>query len=118
MPNAVIDRYLAMWNETDAEQRRELIAQTWTEDGSYVDPLMSGTGYAGLDTMVAGVQQHYPDHRFQRTGPIDTYQDRLRFTWALAAEGAPAIVTGTDFGVLAADGRLQAITGFFDPKLA
>ena len=80
--------------------------------------MMNGAGYAGLDAMVAGVQQHYPNHHFQLTSPIDAYQDRLRFTWELAVEGAPAVVTGTDFGVLAADGRLYTITGFFDPKPA
>jgi hypothetical protein len=118
MHTEVIDRYLAMWNETDAAQRRALIAQTWAEDGSYIDPVMNSAGHPGLDAMVAAVQQRFPDHHFQLTGPIDTYQDRLRFTWKLAAAGAPAVVTGTDFGVLTADGRLQAITGFFDPQPA
>ena len=114
MQTDVIDRYFAMWNETDAERRRELIAQAWAEDGSYVDPVMDGAGHAGLDAMVAGVQERFAGHRFQLTGPIDTVQDRLRFTWELAAAGAPPVVKGTDFGVLAPDGRLQAITGFFD----
>jgi hypothetical protein len=30
----LIDRYIAMWNETDAERRRTLIAETWTENAS------------------------------------------------------------------------------------
>ena len=34
----VVDGYIAMWNETDPERRRAIIEQTWTEDGSYVDP--------------------------------------------------------------------------------
>jgi hypothetical protein len=114
MQTDVIDRYFAMWNETDAERRRELIAQAWAEDGSYVDPVMDGAGHAGLDAMVAGVQERFAGHRFQLTGPIDEVQNRLRFTWELAAAGSPPVVKGTDFGVLAPDGRLQAITGFFD----
>ena len=32
----------------------------------------------------------------------------------LAPEGAPAVAKGTDFGVVAADQRLQAVTGFLD----
>ena len=40
----VIDDYIAIWNEGDAERRRQLVARTWSEDASYVDPLMSGEG--------------------------------------------------------------------------
>jgi hypothetical protein len=36
--NTSIDRYIAIWNETDAKRRQDLIAQTWTEDATYVDP--------------------------------------------------------------------------------
>ena len=31
----LIDRYIAIWNETDAARRRDLIARTWTEDAAY-----------------------------------------------------------------------------------
>ena len=37
----VIDRYIAIWNETDPARRRDLIARTWSEDASYLDPLMA-----------------------------------------------------------------------------
>lgn len=36
----IADRYIAIWNEADAERRRALIAEAWTENCSYVDPLM------------------------------------------------------------------------------
>jgi len=110
----VIDRYIAMWNETDAERRRELIARTWTDTSSYLDPMLQGEGQCGIDAMVQGVQARFPGHRFRRTSEVDAHHDRVRFTWELAPGGGAALVTGTDFGVVAADGRLQAITGFFD----
>jgi hypothetical protein len=110
----LIDRYIAVWNEADAKRRRDLIAQTWSEAASYVDPAVQGAGHAGIDAMVAGVQQRFPGHRFRRTGAVEAHNDRLRFGWDLAPEGGLPIVTGTDFGVVAADGRLFAITGFFD----
>ena len=49
----VVDGYIAMWNETDPERRRSLIEQTWTEDGSYVDPHAEVSGAEGLDALVA-----------------------------------------------------------------
>lgn len=110
----LIDGYIAMWNETDAERRRNLIEKTWTESASYLDPVMNGEGQSGIDAMVQGVQEKFPGHRFHRTSDIDSHNDRVRFSWNLAPEGGPAVVVGTDFGIIAADGRLQTITGFFD----
>jgi hypothetical protein len=110
----LIDRYIAMWNDTDAARRRNLITQTWTEAASYLDPVMNGEGQAGIDAMVQGVQARFPGHRFRRTSDVDAHHDRVRFSWELAPEDGPAVVNGTDFGVVAADGRLQTITGFFD----
>jgi hypothetical protein len=114
----LIDRYFAMWNETDASRRRELIARTWTETASYLDPMLQGDGHAGIDAMVQGVQARFAGHRFRRTSEIDAHHDRVRFSWDLAPEGGAALVTGTDFGMVAADGRLQTITGFFDQAAA
>ncbi|MGE0153879.1 MAG: nuclear transport factor 2 family protein [Reyranellaceae bacterium] len=110
----LVDRYIAIWNDTDAASRRALIARTWTEDASYVDPLMQGDGHDGLDAMIAGVQQRFPDFRFSLLGAPDAHGDRLRFGWALGPQGGAAVVKGTDFAVVAGDGRLQAVTGFLD----
>jgi hypothetical protein len=38
----IVDRYVAVWNETDPSRRYALIVTTWTEDGRYLDPLMAG----------------------------------------------------------------------------
>jgi hypothetical protein len=109
----LIDRYIAMWNETDAERRRELFAQIWAESASYLDPVARGEGRTGIDGMVRGVQERFPGHRFRRTSDVDVHHDRVRFSWELATEGGAALVSGVDFGIVA-DGRLQTITGFFD----
>jgi hypothetical protein len=111
----VVDRYIAIWNETDAARRRDLIAQTWTQDASYVDPLMRGDGPEGIDAMIAGVQQQFPGYWLERTGAVDAHNDRVRFTWAMVGETDDSpVVAGVDFGVVAADGRLQEIVGFLD----
>ncbi len=31
-------RYIALWNETNAARRQDLLANLWTEDGTYIDP--------------------------------------------------------------------------------
>ena len=110
----LIDRYIATWNETDACRRRDLIAKTWNEDASYLDPMLQGKGIDGIDAMIAAVQERYPGHRFRRTGEVESHHDCVRFTWDLAPEDGEPLVKGTDFGVVTADNRLATITGFFD----
>ena len=109
----LIDRYIAMWNETDPDARRDLIAGSWTEAGLYVDPLQRGEGHDGIDIMVAAVQDRFPTHRFRRTSDVDAHNDVLRFNWELAEEGQVPLVKGLDVGLLAGD-RLANITGFLD----
>ena len=113
-PTTLADRYLAAWNETDAARRRELIALAWTESASYVDPLMRGDGHAGIDAMIAAVQTKFPGFRFTRVSPVDAHGEHLRFTWEMAPAGEPALVVGTDFATISADGRLARMTGFID----
>jgi len=109
----LIDRYIATWNEADDERRRALISDTWTDDASYLDPMLQGEGRNGIDAMIAAVQERFPGHRFRRTGEVESHHDRVRFSWELAPEEGDVVVRGTDFGVVA-DDRLSAVTGFFD----
>jgi hypothetical protein len=112
----VVDGYIAMWNETSAEARRAIIAETWSEDATYLDPLMSGAGAEGIDAMVAGVQEQFPGHRFELTSGPDHHHDRVRFAWRLVgANGGAAVAHGVDFATLAEDGRLRSVTGFLEP---
>ena len=114
-PNtSIVDRYVAAWNATDTETRRDLIAGAFTEDGRYVDPVMKSEGHSGIDAMLAGVQQQFPGFTLRRTGPVDAHNGLLRFAWELGPDGAEAPVAGIDIGVVAADGRLSAVTGFLD----
>jgi hypothetical protein len=110
----LVDRYFAIWNEQDGPRRRALIAETWSETATYVDPKLNAEGHEGLDAMVRTVQEHYPGLSFRRLGEIDAHHDRIRFAWSFAPESGQALARGLDVAVIASDGRLQAVTGFFD----
>jgi SnoaL-like domain len=110
----LIDRYFDAWNETDAARRRELIAATWTVDADYRDPLLAGAGHDGIDAMIRAVHDRFPQHRFRRTTDVDSFADRLRFSWELTTPTGDSIVKGSDFGVVDAHGQLRAVTGFLD----
>ena len=111
----VVDNYIAIWNEGDQQRRRALIAETWTEDATYVDPLVTGEGADGIDAMIGGVQQAYPGHRFKLVSGPDAHHDRVRFSWQLFGEdGQVPVATGIDFATVADDGRLKDVTGFLE----
>jgi hypothetical protein len=92
----LVDRYIAMWNETDAGRGRGLIAKIWADGASYLDPVLSGEGLDGIDAMVKAA-----------------HHDRAQFTWELGPEGGRALVKGLDFATLSNAGCLKTVTGFF-----
>jgi hypothetical protein len=114
--NTTIQLYIEAWNETDAARRRELVASVWTDDGTYVDPLMTGAGHDSIATMIGLAQEQFPDHRFELSYGPDAHNDRVRFAWRLYAPQADAPVAGgTDFASVGQDGRLSSVTGFLEP---
>jgi hypothetical protein len=105
--------YIDLWNERTPSRRREMLATNWTSDARYVDPLMSGDGHDGVDALIAGVQQKFPDFKFKLIGEPNGYGDHVRFSWGLGPDGADSPIKGTDFAILK-DGRIRNITGFLD----
>jgi len=111
--NDLVERYIAVWNEVDPDRRQRLIAETFSEGASYVDPLMASEGHAAIDGMVRAVQARFPGYRFRRAGTVDGHHDRIRFHWELATEGGPVVAKGTDFATVAS-ARMTTVTGFID----
>ena len=47
--NDLVERYIAVWNEVDPDRRQRLIAETFSEGASYIDPLMLVRGFTNED---------------------------------------------------------------------
>jgi hypothetical protein len=111
----IAHRYIELWNERAQSRRREMLAANWTTDARYVDPLMSGDGHDGVDALISGVQQKFPDFKFTLIGEPNGFGEHVRFSWGLGPDGAAdSPIKGTDFAVLSKDGRIRSITGFLD----
>jgi hypothetical protein len=112
--------YAEAWNTPDATKRRELLDIGLSDDCSYTDPAyevrgkeeladhigrsLSGEAYDGLG---AGA-------RIPLSSGLDQHHGMFRFTWVLIEpQEQQILLEGMDFVELAADGRLQRITGFF-----
>jgi hypothetical protein len=112
----IVDGYIAAWNELDPERRRELVADTFSDDAGYVDPLMTGEGTDGIAAMIGNAQQQFPGHRFELAAGPDAHHDRVRFAWTMVgAENGTPVAAGVDFATVSGDGRLRDVTGFLEP---
>src|SRR4029453_6695094 len=107
--NEVVVRYLAAWNEPEPKRRRELVAKAWTGGGPYVDAARGGNGHDSLDALIATAQGHFPGYRLCLASGIEAHHDYLRFSWTAGGTAeAPLYIKGTDFVIVAGDGRLSA----------
>ncbi|HUA77976.1 MAG TPA: nuclear transport factor 2 family protein, partial [Acetobacteraceae bacterium] len=106
---------IAVWNERDARRRRALVAETWTEDGIYIDSHRHGAGHDEIDAMLATAQAQFPGYRVNLISGIQMHNDFARFSYSAGGtEEAPLYIAGTDFVTLAPDGRLRSVVGFVD----
>jgi hypothetical protein len=114
--NTVAARYIAAWNERNADKRRALIAETYTDDATYVDPARNGKGHDGISNMIATVHAQFPAaYRFQLKGSVEAHHGCARFQWEAGGQpDAPLHFVGTDVIEIAADGRIRTVTGFTD----
>ena len=110
----LIDDYIAAWNEPDTDRRRQLVAATFTDDATYLDPVMEGEGADSIAAMIGGAQAQFPGARFELAAGPDAHHDVVRFAWHLYGADGARIATGYDYGTVADDGRLRAVTGFLD----
>ncbi|MFF5566833.1 nuclear transport factor 2 family protein [Streptomyces sp. NPDC012623] len=110
-----VNRYLAAWNATDSEAIAKAVAEAWTEDGTYTDPLVDVRGHEGVQAAIEGAHTQFPGFDFKLKGEVDGNHHIARFSWDLVsrADGSsPA--GGSDVITLAEDGRISSVSGFLD----
>lgn len=110
----IATRYIASWNETDPDARRNALEELWAGDGRYSDPLADVQGIVDIDATISAVQGQFPSFRFRLVGPVDGHGSQCRFAWELGPEGQEAPVAGFDVAVLTTEGKVQTVLGFLD----
>ncbi|KPC59533.1 nuclear transport factor 2 family protein [Streptomyces chattanoogensis] len=108
------DRYFAAWNATDEAVRAKAVAEAFTDDVTYTDPLADVAGHAGLAALIGGAQAQFQGLVFRPLGAVDGHHDIARFGWELVAGDGSAPVAGFDVVRLAEDGRIRSVSGFLD----
>jgi hypothetical protein len=109
----IVERYIATFNETDADRRRELIEALYTADGTYTDPNVDLRGPAQIDQFVAQTQEAFPGYKFSVGSSIDAHHDQARFQWHGGPADEPDRYVGFDV-IVADDGHIRSVYGFMD----
>jgi len=122
----LVDRFVAIWSEPNAERRRTMVRELWTEDalhvfqppqevldaaeGLNVTAIFQSRGHAELEDRVARAYEEFiapGQYSFKLAGEPKRVADAVRFTWEMVATDGSVAGVGLEFVVLAADGRIQ-----------
>lgn len=112
--SATVTAYLNTWNATDPAVRETLLAEHWTADATYTDPLADVAGTAAIGATIGAVQAQFPGFVFTPVGEPDTHHNQTRFRWGLGPAGVEPLVIGFDVLVTGDDGRIRTVLGFLD----
>ena len=121
-------KYLALWNEPDADQRRRTIAELWTQDGRHIlqppeeirmiaaQPgigmmaTLEARGYEEIEARAASAYEHWVGSEgltFRGRDDAERLGDVVKFHWEAVAKDGHVVAVGLIFLVLAADGRIE-----------
>jgi hypothetical protein len=121
------EKYLALWNEPDADRRRRMIAELWTEDGRHIlqppqeirgiaaqpgiglTAILEARGYDEIETRVASAYEHWvgSEGLTFRGRDAERLGDVAKFHWEAVAKDGELFGVGLNFLVLSADGRIE-----------
>jgi hypothetical protein len=132
--NQLAERYMAIWNEPDAEVRRSMVGELWAEDAVHIlEPPeearaaaekldISGSfesrGHEELERRVNRAYEDFiADGEFDFRGPKDVarLQDVVKFRWELVPKGGDEVVgAGLVVLIVGNDGRIRLDYQFID----
>jgi hypothetical protein len=121
------EKYLALWNEPDAERRGRMIAGLWTQDGRHIlqppqeirgiaarpglamTAILEARGYEEIEARAASAYEHWVGSEGLRFRGRDAERlgDVVKFHWEAIAKDGEVFAVGLNFLVLAADGRIE-----------
>jgi uncharacterized protein YndB with AHSA1/START domain len=112
---SVIDDWFTAWAEGDAAVRTRTFARIAIPEVQFRDQY---SALAGVDDLVAhsgATQRFMPNVRLERSGDVRHCQGMVLADWKAMMNGAP-VSEGTNLFVLAPNGMIEWVTGFWKPS--
>ena len=121
-------KYMALWNEPDADRRRLTIAELWTQDGRHIlqppqeireiaaspgialPAILEARGHEQIEARATSVFEHWVASEgltFQGRDDVERLGDVVKFHWEAVGEDGETAAVGLNVLVLAADGRIS-----------
>ncbi|HET7049420.1 MAG TPA: hypothetical protein VFI54_14250 [Solirubrobacteraceae bacterium] len=133
-PDELFEKYVALWNEPNAERRRERVTELWAPDARQVlkppvevTEVASGLGMTamlearGHDQLERRVTRAYDEfvgsggYTFRRRGEAEQLEHVVKFRWEMVPAGGEAVAgVGLEVLLLAPDGRIGAAYQFIE----
>ena len=88
--NALVDCYIAVWHEPDAERRRKRIAELWVEDGVQFTRSREMRGYQALEERVEAAHEEFVQTGgfvFRLSSDAQGHHNALKFNWEMVPAG-------------------------------
>lgn len=104
-----IERYVATWNELDADARTRSIPDVWSPDVSLYNASREYHGLAGI----AEATQRSCDlftargYVFRPLRDATTHHDAIRFDWEMLSPAGERDMLGTQFMIFESSGRIR-----------
>lgn len=107
---ALVDRYVDVWNETDEERRRAAIVALWAPDGQHYVGTREARGYEALEARIRGSHEKNvrdDGNRFRAASNVRLPHDVVTFYWEmLPADSDTVLATGLEFLAVDDGGRI------------
>ena len=109
---ALVDRWFAIWNDTDAASRQSALASIARPDVQFKDRFSVIDGLDELLPQLAAMHHFMPGLRLERRHDVRHCQGHVLADWAVL-KGDQQAGSGTNLFVLDADGRIASVVGFW-----
>ena len=110
----VVDAWLGAWSIAGDPQRLQAFEAIASPTIRFRDRFSLLDGMADLAAHVAATQRFMPGMRLERRGDIRHCQGMVLADWVAKSGDGQERGTGTNVFVLASDGRIQSVTGFWN----
>jgi uncharacterized protein YndB with AHSA1/START domain len=109
-----VDEWFSAWRETNADARELVLARIAIPGVRFQDRFGCTEGIADLLPHISAAQRFMPDLRMQRRGDVRHCQGTALVDWVAMAGDGQQRGAGTNVFVFGADGRIEAVTGFWN----
>ncbi len=107
------ETYAMSWKADSREEKLTLFEQSLTEDCRYIDPLGTANGWQELADTMLGFNDNVPGGHFITTRFIAHHKKSIA-NWEMRNSEGTVLGDGISYGEYNEEGKLVAMTGFFD----